>query len=363
MAVFLPRGTSRPGAFAGCLNNPPDSPGGPFFIPSTALWRAQAQVSFRLRLYLQSVGFPPMAFTLKSACPHRPRRAACPAGRRAVASVAAGWLVVVALLVGCQRRDSGSQERDADSAAANAAESEDGHAHAHGNGHGHGHAHGHDGESPSGASFKAGRGVRLTDETRKLMGVEVADVTERAVQNWTGFMLQVFDERHQHAPEDQGEHPGCTMYGAGFIPLQAATNVVAGQRVETMEGTNVIYGGAVLTVRKSPALGEFEVVVGISNAVDRLKIGDFIPARARPPGAGPVPAVPRSAVLRTSEGEFVYAVNGDSYLRTPVQTGAESDGWVEIVDGLLSGDAVATQPVEALYLIELRATKGGGHSH
>jgi len=37
--------------------------------------------------------------------------------------------------------------------------------------------------------------------------------------------------------------------------------------------------------------------------------------------------------------------------------------WVEIVDGLLAGDAVVTKPVQTLWLIELRATKGGGHSH
>ena len=36
---------------------------------------------------------------------------------------------------------------------------------------------------------------------------------------------------------------------------------------------------------------------------------------------------------------------------------------VEITDGLLAGDQVVTKPVETLWLIELRATKGGGHSH
>ncbi len=73
--------------------------------------------------------------------------------------------------------------------------------------------------------------------------------------------------------------------------------------------------------------------------------------------------VPQSALLRTSEGTFVYAVNGDAYFRTAVKVGTEADGWVEITDGLLAGDAVVTKPVQTLWLIELRATKGGGHSH
>ena len=55
--------------------------------------------------------------------------------------------------------------------------------------------------------------------------------------------------------------------------------------------------------------------------------------------------------------------NGDHLLRTPVTTGVENAEHVEITDGIYVGDVVATHPVETLYLIELRATKGGGHSH
>jgi multidrug efflux pump subunit AcrA (membrane-fusion protein) len=64
--------------------------------------------------------------------------------------------------------------------------------------------------------------------------------------------------------------------------------------------------------------------------------------------------------LRAVDGTFVYAVNGDSYFRTAVKVGAESESMVEITDGLLAGDAVVTKPVDVLWLIELRATKGGG---
>jgi hypothetical protein len=46
-----------------------------------------------------------------------------------------------------------------------------------------------------------------------------------------------------------------------------------------------------------------------------------------------------------------------------VRTGAESSEYIEITDGLYAGDIVVSNPVEMLYLIELRATKGGGHSH
>ncbi len=77
------------------------------------------------------------------------------------------------------------------------------------------------------------------------------------------------------------------------------------------------------------------------------------------PGAAGAPAVPEAAVLRTVRGEFVFVANGGWYLRTPVQTGAASGGWVEIRDGLYEGDTVVAQGARALWLAEIQAVNGG----
>lgn len=240
----------------------------------------------------------------------------------------------------------------------------DGHDHgkegAHGDVDGHGHSHGEG--SPSGASFKPGKGVIVTEESRKLIGIEIADVSERNLSNQIRFTVQVFGERHRHLP-NQDDHSGCDVHGSGFVSTNTAVFVKAGQPVQVLKNTNSPLGGVVLAVQKALALGESEIVIGVSNATAALQPGEFIPARIHLPRAEAVAAIPQSALLRTSEGTFVYAVNGDAYFRTAVKVGAESDGWVEIADGLLAGDAVVTKPVQTLWLIELRATKGGGHSH
>jgi multidrug efflux pump subunit AcrA (membrane-fusion protein) len=241
--------------------------------------------------------------------------------------------------------------------------------HAESDGHDHGKeeagkddGHGHGEESPSGAVFKAGKGITLTDETRKILGVEVADVIERKLPNQIRFTVQVFGEKHHHT-FNQTDHSGCDVHGAGFLSSNAAAAVRAGQPVQLFKDTNRPLAGVVFAVQKALALGESEIVVGVSNASAALKAGEFVPARINLPRDEPVTVVPQSALLRTSEGTFVYAVNGDAYLRTAVKVGAEADGWVEITDGLLAGDQVVTKPVQTLWLIELRATKGGGHSH
>ena len=240
--------------------------------------------------------------------------------------------------------------------------------HQEGDGHGHGKeaAHGKDAghgeEPPSGASFKPGKGVILTDETRKILGVEVADVTERKLPNQIRFTVQVFGEAHHHALKDD-DHTGCDVHGSALLPADRASAVKSGQPVQVLKNTNSPLGGVVLGVQKALALGESEVVIGVSNATAALKAGEFVPARINLPRDEPVMAIPQAALLRTSEGTFVYAANGDAYFRTAVKVGGEADGWVEITDGLLAGDQVVSQPVETLWLIELRATKGGGHSH
>jgi hypothetical protein len=254
-------------------------------------------------------------------------------------------LVAGSLLVGCGHKEG------------------DGHDHAKKEeAHGEDDAHGHGEEAPSGASFKAGKGVIVTEETKKLLGVEVADVTDRKLPNQIRLTVQVFGVKHHHLlnPED---HTGCDVHGSGFVSTNTVAVLKAGQPVALMKGTNAPLGGVVLSVQKALALGESEIVIGVSNATAALKPGEFIPARINLPREEAVPVIPQPALLRTSEGSFVYVVNGDAYFRTAVKTGSEADGWVEITDGLFAGDQVVTRPVETLWLIELRATKGGGHSH
>ena len=142
-----------------------------------------------------------------------------------------------------------------------------------------------------------------------------------------------------------------------------AASIKVGQSVKILANTNTHLAGSVIAVQKALALGESELVVALSNGPTRLKASEFLPAVISMPRNESVPAIPQSALLRTAEGTFVYAVNGDAYFRTSVKVGAEAEGWIEVVDGLLPGDQVVTKPVQTLWLIELRATKGGGHSH
>ncbi len=240
----------------------------------------------------------------------------------------------------------------------------DGHDHGAEKAEGKAEGHGHEEEAPSGASFKPGKGVILTEETRQSLGVETAEVTERKLPVELRFTVQVFGEDHKPTATE-AEHAECTCKASGLLGQTQAGSLRTNQPASLASKTGEALGGIVLDVKpaKALALGDAEVVIGVTNVGTQLKPGEFLSASVAIPRNETVAVVPKSAVLRSAEGSFVYTLNGDAYFRTAVKTGAEAEGFVEITDGLFAGDSVVTKPVEKLWLIELRATKGGGHSH
>jgi Cu(I)/Ag(I) efflux system membrane fusion protein len=54
-------------------------------------------------------------------------------------------------------------------------------------------------------------------------------------------------------------------------------------------------------------------------------------------------AVPEAAVMRTGDRAYVFRDTGDGKLiPTSIKTGARTDGWFELLDGLKEGDQVVT---------------------
>lgn len=222
---------------------------------------------------------------------------------------------------------------------------------------------GHEEEgSPSGASFKAGKGVILTPETSKILGLEVADVTEERLAQIVELNAQIFSDGHRF--EDLNiDHTACDFHASGFLPPDKAALITLKQQVKLLDSNREIFDGFVAAVQKPLSHGETEVIVGVTTAKNKLKDGDFVQASISVPRDKTVTVIPNAALLRTAEGTYVYVVNGKAYYRTAVQPGARAGDKLEIVDGLYPGDQVVVKPVETLWLIELRATKGGGHSH
>ncbi|OYV04175.1 MAG: hypothetical protein CFE26_18310 [Verrucomicrobiales bacterium VVV1] len=193
----------------------------------------------------------------------------------------------------------------------------------------------------NGAQFKKGEGLSLTDEMKKSIGFTVAEVGEHEI------VLSINLDLTATQPNE----------ARGTIPATSAASIKPGMEITIATG-NAPVKGTVQSIEKIPfgLPGDLEVTVATSVP---LSPGSRLKGSLEIPASGAVPAVPASAVLRTAEGSFVYTVNGSFYVRSPVKTGASNDQFVEINDGLYSGDQIVTTPVMSLWMAELQVLRGG----
>ena len=117
-------------------------------------------------------------------------------------------------------------------------------------------------------------------------------------------------------------------------------------------------GGAVdATTRTVPVLFEY------SQPDERLRIGMAAKAQVFAGAAREAVAIPASAVIDENGMATVFVmINGESFERRQVRTGARDGDWVEIVDGLEPGQRVVSR---GAWLVKLASTRTGeiGHGH
>ena len=90
-----------------------------------------------------------------------------------------------------------------------------------------------------------------------------------------------------------------------------------------------------------------------------LAAGAFLSVTVPLGGEKSVVSVPRSALFRTTEGDFVYTVSGEHFMRAPVKLGGVNHEFAEVTDGLYAGDQIVVQPVMTLWMAELQSLRGG----
>lgn len=195
----------------------------------------------------------------------------------------------------------------------------------------------------NGAQFKEGRGLDLTDEMKRAIGLQTTEVTEETIAPVVSVSLDTVQA-----------HGAC-----GWVtPAQAAAIHPGMEAVLSSPSSPDTFKGVVERVEKMPlgSLGDHEVTITTEQT---LPVGTTWTATFKGPESDVVPVVPASALLKTAEGYFVYALNDGFYLRTPVTTGPSDGKLVEITDGLYSGDEIVTTPVMSLWMAELQVLRGG----
>lgn len=198
-------------------------------------------------------------------------------------------------------------------------------------------------------SFKEGKGLSLSEETRRFIGLEIAEVSERKLAGRVTTEVQVY------------QNASNLVHAIGLISREQAKLLQSGQSASVKAKDGKSTDGKLIRVDEEiqSASGQVELIVEIPGTENEYARGTSLTATFNAAKEETVTVIPRSALLRAAEGDFVYAVNGDHLTRTAVKVGADSGDFVEITDGLYSGDKVAVKPVQTLWLTELRFVKGG----
>jgi multidrug efflux pump subunit AcrA (membrane-fusion protein) len=217
-------------------------------------------------------------------------------------------------------------------------------------------------ETEAGVTFNARKGLLVPPATAKFIGLKVADVEERTIATTLQFSAQVYRAASEARFASLQQESAPTAFASGNVSPADAVKLSEGQTVSAQSATSgVSLAGRIVMLKRDQvkASGHVEVLLTISDAQQSLAAGAFISVSAPLGSEKNVVSVPRSALLRTTEGDFVYTVNGDHFIRAAVKLGGINHEFAEITDGLYAGDQIVVQPVMALWMAELQSIRGG----
>lgn len=208
-------------------------------------------------------------------------------------------------------------------------------------------------------TYVEGKGLQLSDDILKSQGVTLGTVEPRDLRPPTIVNGQIYRAASEASSRFGHERTGYA-YATATIDSTQADEVKVGQGATFGPSSEK---GTIWRMERiqTPATGKVELLIELPDKEARLGVGSFLPITLDAAGSSRRRLViPASALLKTAAGNFVYSKNGEYLLRKPVRTGATVEDVIEITEGLSLGEIIVTQPVQTLYLIELRAVSGGG---
>lgn len=216
-------------------------------------------------------------------------------------------------------------------------------------------------EQTAGITFSLKSGLKVSPETAKFIGLKTAEVEERQVKAEFRFAAQVYRAAGEARFAATAPMVSTTALASGRLSPADAALLREGQSVTvTAEGVGPLAAQVTRLERSLEKMsGQVEVLLSIADPDGRLSGGAFVSATVPLGGEKTVTSVPRAALLRTTDGDFVYTVSGESFLRVAVKLGAVNSEFAEITDGLLAGDQVVVKSVQTLWMSEIQSLRGG----
>jgi multidrug efflux pump subunit AcrA (membrane-fusion protein) len=211
------------------------------------------------------------------------------------------------------------------------------------------------------ASFNAKSGLLVPPETAKFIGLKIADVEERQMSAALEFSAQVYQAANEAQFASLQPKFAVEARASGALSSAQSALLREGQPVTVKAEGKEILSGRIEAVKHGVGASNVlvEILLSITDSQARLPKGTFVSVSASLDGQKSVVSVPRAALLRTAEGDFVYTVSGERFVRASIKLGVINHEWVEVTDGLYAGDQIVVTPVMTLWMAELQSLRGG----
>jgi hypothetical protein len=213
----------------------------------------------------------------------------------------------------------------------------------------------------AGVTFNSKQGLSVPPTTAKYIGLQVADVEQRNVTASVRFSARVYQTVSERQFASAAPAATSIALASAFVsPAQAALLTNGQAAVVAANGKEELKGEIAAVNRLlEKAQDQVEIMLTIEDPGARLTNG-VIASISVPLGREQsVVTIPRSALLRTAEGDFVYTMSGKQFVRTAIKTDGVNNDLLEVTDGLYVGDRIVVEPVMALWLAELQSIRGG----
>jgi len=199
-----------------------------------------------------------------------------------------------------------------------------------------------------GPEYSANKGLYLPEDTRRSLGLKLAEVREQRIASSLEISFHIY------------EVTGSAVRASGLVSTEQAKALKAGQPMEIHCAGGEALPSAIFALHTATqqATGAVEVIVQMAPSA-KLTAGTFVTGKVVTDTSDSVTSVPRSALVQSTEGYFVYTVSGNRFVRTPVKLGALGADLAEVKEGLYTGDQVVSEAAMALWMTELAAVKGG----
>lgn len=209
------------------------------------------------------------------------------------------------------------------------------------------------------ASFDPDKGLYLPEATKQGMGVTTAPVQKKTFQAERTMKFQVFREANEQPLPGMAYRSGYAY--ASTILAGSKSGLELGQAGEVLEkhDSQTAPTARFFQFNVLPNSNQTELLVEITDPRHQFALAEYCTVRWRISAVDAPAAAPDSALLKTTEGNFVYLQKEDRLVRTEVKLGAMGEGFTEITEGIAAGDSVVTNPVQTLWLTELKLKSGG----